>query len=112
MSLLYDHRKLVLHGSSGTGKSYMAMKLAQCIVRRYAIPLCALLSIQMRVLLNDRCLSFEINKAELMSYRNLFSSSSPIKYHRLFIMLLSQHSISIKFNSVPTDDWLSRIEKQ
>jgi len=35
VSLLYDHRKLVLHGSSGTGKSYMAMKLAQCIVRRY-----------------------------------------------------------------------------
>jgi DNA replication protein DnaC len=37
VSLLYDHRKLVFHGSSGTGKSHMAMKLAQCIVRRYGI---------------------------------------------------------------------------
>ena len=37
VSLLVEHRRLILCGPTGTGKSYLAARLAQHLVRRWVI---------------------------------------------------------------------------
>jgi len=37
VSLLIDHRRLILCGPTGTGKTYLASRLAQHLVRRSVI---------------------------------------------------------------------------
>ena len=39
ISLLVEHRRIILCGPSGTGKTYLAQKLAEYLIRRYVITL-------------------------------------------------------------------------
>ena len=37
INLLVDHRRVILSGSSGTGKTYLAHRLAEFIVQRFDV---------------------------------------------------------------------------
>ena len=38
VNLLLEHRRVILSGSTGTGKTYLARRLAEFVVERLAVP--------------------------------------------------------------------------